>query len=112
MKRDYENWEYDDFFVFLLIHAAMADFVIQDEEKDIILQLISKDEFKEFKKFHDRNNDYENIQVIMNTKERLGITKQDKDKIFDGIKTIFFADGEYNLNERIMNYAFELLFRA
>jgi len=106
---DYTNWNHDEFLTFVLIHAALADFEIQDEEHDIISIIVPEKRFKGLLKFHKGNKDFENINIILKLKDKFCSTEEEKQKVCDEIKTVFDSDGDYNLYERNMDMALNLI---
>ena len=60
---------------------------------------------KTFQKIHDefdKDNDYQSIQKIMNGLKAHNYTQMDIDLLLADIKSLFFADGNFNVSERTM----------
>jgi len=112
MNDSYKNWNFDDFLSFILFHAAMADFNFAEAEKELMLKHVSQEKLTEIRNFHKHNSDYENIQVIMYCKEKFCADSNATDKIEAAIKTMFDSDGDFNLLERNMYRAIDLILKC
>lgn len=112
MNKNHENWTFDEYMSFILYHAAMADFNFADEEKAALLKIVNSDKLNEIRNIHKNNSDFENIQIILFFKEKF--CKDDPDKILEveaAIRNMFDSDGEYNLLERNMKRALDMLLK-
>ena len=109
MIKPYAEWTFDEFVSFMMIHVAMADFEIAEEERDIILKSIPMERYVEMKNFHQKNSDYQNIQIIMSLKDKYCDTEENKKRLFDKLDEIFYSDGVFNINEKTMRSAMHLL---
>jgi hypothetical protein len=109
MNEDYKNWNGDDFFVFVLIHAAFADSQLQEEEQSIIAGILPGHRYIELIEFHKQNKDFENLNIIMELKGKYCNTAELKQIYRMKIQSIFDADGDFNLMERNMQRVFELI---
>lgn len=109
MNESYKEWNFEDFISFLLYHAAMADFKFADEEKKLLLKHVSEEKLNQIKIFHKNNSDYENIQVFMYCKDKFCTDSDAIQKVESAVKSMFDSDGEYNLLEKNMSRAIELL---
>ena len=110
MNEDYKNWNEDEYLTFVLIHAAFADYEIQNEENDIISKILPEDRFKKLITFHKSNKDIDNINIIMSLTDRYCPTSESKKEIHGKIKSLFHADGKYNFYEKNMDRIFDLIF--
>jgi predicted secreted protein len=109
MKDLYKNWTFDEYLTFIMYYAAMADFTITPEEKDMMLQTIGIEKFNEVKVFHTQNTDYENIQAIYYFKEKYCTDDLKLQKVHDVIIKMFDVDGDYNFYEKNMKRALDML---
>lgn len=109
MIKPYTEWSFDEFVSFMMIHVAMADFQIAEEEKEIILKSIPLDRYNEMKNYHQKNSDYQNIQIIMYFKDKYCDTDENRKKLFDQLDEIFYSDGVFNVLEKNMRHAMQLL---
>lgn len=109
MKNAYLNWDFEQFITFIMYHAAMADFNLAQEEKELILKRVCIDDFNEICHLHKHNSDYENLQVILYYKDKFLKDKEHQDRVYEAMNKIFNADGEFSMYEKNMMRAFNLL---
>jgi len=77
--------------------------------------IISKVDMNTFQDIHDEfdnDNDYQGIQKIMTSLRQHSYEKDDVEILLADIKVLFFSDGEFNINERIMLKSLERLFNT
>ena len=55
---------------------------VEEEEKEVILNIVKQSEYNEIKKRFDKLNDYERIQLIQKHKEEFITTDEKKEEIF------------------------------
>lgn len=90
----------------------MADFNFADAEKAILLKIVNSDKLNKIRNIHKNNSDYENIQIILYFKDKF--CKDNPDKIIEveeALKNMFDSDGEYNLLEKNMKRALDMLLK-
>jgi len=109
MKDIYKEWDFEKFITFMMYYAAQADFVFTAEEKEMILKRIGLEEYNELRTFHNKNSDYENIQVVLYFKSKFLDEREDIDKVYDAMNNVFNADGDFSLYEKNMMRAFHML---
>jgi len=97
-----DNLTFEEFQAFLLIYCAGADLEFKEEEKEIILQFVSEDNFKKILKIYERLNDYDRTQWLIVNKSRIIKSESDKEKLIDNMETIFKSDGHYSAMEQNM----------
>ena len=103
-------WSYEDFLAFVLMYAAYADLEVLEEETDLIEQQVGHERTVLAKKIMDKLNDNERIDLIISFREKYFPTDEDHAKLFEDMKRIFLADGNYNqLEKAIMMYLKRLL---
>ena len=110
MEEVIENWEYDDFLHFLLIHAALSDFEISDDEKDLIIKTATEDKYHELLEFYHKNSDFENMIIIHEFKERFLNSPEKIEEVFQKVDDLFYADGEFSINEKNLNITLKMIF--
>ena len=96
------KWAKNELVAYILLYASQSDMIESNKERNII---ISKVDMNTFQKIHDEfdtDNDYQSIQKIMAGLKEHNYTKMDIDLLFADIKTLFFADGNFNVSERTM----------
>jgi uncharacterized protein (DUF1015 family) len=97
---DFEtNWSKEELSAYLLLYCANADYIESKEEIEIIRSKVDKNIYKSIHKEFDNDNDYQSIQKIENTIERLGYSKKEIEKLIAEMKKLFLADGEYDAAE-------------
>jgi hypothetical protein len=111
MDTNYQNWEYQDFIDFIIYHASMADFKFSDDEKELLLKYMDQQKLNQIRHLHKSNSDFQNIQIILHFKDIYCKNADDTDKVKATIKEVFDSDGDYNMHEKTMKAAFDLLFR-
>lgn len=109
MSLNYENWTYEDYVAFVLLHVAKADFNISIEESNILDECISSDRLKELKKIHKNNSDFENVNIIMKLGSKYCSEKTEKEKLMERVMELIMADDEYNIYEKNMKRSLEIL---
>ncbi len=95
-----DELEYMDFKAFLFLYAAKADFNVSEEETDILVDIVSEKRLRELKKLSDSMSDYEEIQLIMELKEKYLMTDATKDRLLEEIMELFKSDDDFSINER------------
>lgn len=104
-----ENWNYDEFIHYLMIHAALSDFKLAPEEITLLEQYIPKVRLAEFLKLYKHNSDYENIQLLMYYAQIYSTSVQEKDEIIAKIMDVFNSDDEFNIHEKTAMKGIEMI---
>jgi hypothetical protein len=100
MKRDYNNWTYQDFLSYMLIYAASSDLNISEEEREYIQKRVEKDEFKEILKCFNKHSDYERIEVVKTLGEKYSNDIGSKSELRKELIKLFYADDDYSILEK------------
>jgi hypothetical protein len=106
------DWTRDELVAYILLFAANSDFKENNKERNVI---ISKVDIYTFQEIHDEfnnDNDYQGIQKIMTSLKQHNYDRDDIEILMADIKTLFFADGEFNINERNLLKSLERLFKT
>ncbi|WP_299362036.1 hypothetical protein [Winogradskyella sp.] len=106
------DWTRDELVAYVLLFAANSDFKEDNRERDVIISKVDIDTFQEIHDEFDRDNDYQSIQKIMTSLRQHNYDKDDVEILLADIKTLFFSDGEFNINERNMLKCLERLFKS
>jgi hypothetical protein len=104
------DWTRDELVAYILLFAANSDFKEDNKERNVI---ISKVDMQTFQDIHDEfnsDNDYQGIQKIMTSLKQHNYEKEDVDIIMADIKTLFFSDGKFNIEEQNMLKCLNRLF--
>ena len=96
------DWTKEEFKAYLLSYAANANYFESKQEREKILEHVSKSQYKKIHKELDKDNDYQSIQKILYNLEKFDYSKNDLNKLVADIKALFAADGEVDLLESIM----------
>ena len=105
MSSSNTNWSKSELRAYLLLYCANANFVKTKEETEQIKSKIDKDLFKSINKEFDGDNDYQSIQKIESTIERLHYNSEQIENLKDEIKALFLSDGNYDQMEKTMFFA-------
>lgn len=100
MEEFITNWSQEELHAYIMLYCAHADFVITHEEKDYIKNVIGKEKYRTIQKEFDMDNDYQQIQKIQATISRFNYSKDEIDRLFADIKTIFLVDGTMDILEQ------------
>jgi hypothetical protein len=110
MEEITKNWTYDDYLHFLLIHAAYSDLNIADEEKEHIVKTANAEKYEELLEFYRNNTDFENMLILHDFKDKFLDTDEKVADVFNKIEDLFYADGEYSINEKNLSIALRMIF--
>lgn len=94
------NWTHEELKGYMLLYCAHADFIVSQEEKEYIKSKVGVEKYRKIRKEFDEDNDYQQIQKIHNTIERLDYSKEEIDEAFKSIKKLFLSDGEMDILEQ------------
>ena len=94
------NWTEDELKAYLLIYCANADFTESKAEIDFIKSRILSSNFEKIHKEFNKDNDYQSIQKIQSTVERLEYSSTRKNQLLAEIKEIFLSDDNYDILEK------------
>lgn len=105
-----ENWTSREFLAFVALYGANADAKITDDERDWICRQFGEDCFAKVFAVFNSQSDYENIQIILQLKERhFPGTAGDK-AIQDHLQKVFAVDQKYDAMEKAVLHALKKLF--
>lgn len=109
MEEIIQDWNYDDFLNFLLVHCAHADMQVTESEKEIIIKESSAEKYASLVSMYEKNTDFENMLIIHEFKDRY-LTDEDKiAEVFQKVEDLFFVDGEYTLDEKNLHIALRMI---
>lgn len=106
------DWTRDELVAYIMLFAANSDFKEDNKERNVIISKIDMDTFQEIHDEFDSDNDYQSIKKIMTSLEQHNYDKDDVEILLSDIKTLFFSDGEFNVNERNMLKSLKRLFKT
>ncbi len=103
------NWNYSEFNAYLLIYASYADLEFSDEEKSMILKLVSKEQLEKIEAVYHEASDFEKLQIILDHKGLYYPTAEQKAELLASISELFDTDGEYSKLEKSLMMFLERL---
>ena len=104
------HWTRDELVAYILLFAANSDFKEDNRERNIIIKKVDMNTFQEIHDEFDNDNDYQGIKKIITSLKQHNYDKDDIEVLLADIKTLFFSDGKFNINERNMLKSLERLF--
>ena len=104
------HWTRDELVAYILLFAANSDFKEDNRERNIIIKKVDMNTFQEIHDEFDNDNDYQGIKKIITSLKQHNYDKDDIEVLLADIKTLFFSDGKFNINERNMLKCLERLF--
>ncbi|MCB0478154.1 MAG: hypothetical protein KDC84_08325 [Crocinitomicaceae bacterium] len=102
MKDFTTDWTPDELKAYLLLYCTHCHIEETDEDKELIISKVDKDIYKRIHKEIDKDNDYQSLEKILNTIQRLGYTHDDIEVLIQDIKELFLQDGEFDTLEQNM----------
>jgi len=100
MSTNFEtDWTRQEFKAYLLSYAANANYFESEEEKDMILEMVSSDIYKKVHRELAKDNDYQAIQKILYNIEKFNYSKEELHHLVEDIRQLFNSDGEYDILE-------------
>jgi len=96
------NWTKNELVAYILLYAANSDFSESNDERNIIISKVDMNQFQRIHKEFENDNDYQSIQKIINGIEAHNYSKDDISELMVDLKTMFFADGEFDTQEQSM----------
>lgn len=100
MSKSKTNWNREELQTYLFIYCMNADYTETKEELAIFKEHYNSDLYEKLHKEFDLDNDYQTIQKIKTAIDTLGYTKEDINKLFEEIKSLFLSDGKYDVLEQ------------
>jgi hypothetical protein len=106
------DWTRDELIAYVLLYAAHSDFKEQQAERDLIISKVDLDTFQEIHEEFDHDNDYQSIKKILTSLRQHAYTSEDAEVLLEDIRILFFADGEFTINEQNMLRCLGRLFKS
>ncbi len=94
------TWTNEELNTYVLIYCANADFTESKDEMDFIKSKLPSSVFEKIHKEFNNDNDYQSIQKIQSSFNRLGYTDEEKNHLLFKIKKIFLSDDKYDQLEK------------
>jgi hypothetical protein len=96
------NWTKTELSAYLLMYCANANFTETSEEFELVRSKVAVNDLISIRKEFNKDNDYQSIQKIQSTVQRLGYNWAQIDDLISEIKTLFLADGKIDAIEKSM----------
>lgn len=100
MEKITTHWTHDEFKAYILLYAATCNYIENPQEKQFILSRVDKEVYKNIRHELDADNDYQSIQKVISTLERLSYSEEELQKLTTEIMDLFLADKEFDATER------------
>ena len=96
------HWTKEELVAYTLIYAANSNFIEDNKERNMIIEHVDMQTFQKIHDEFDADNDYQSLQKISAGLKAHNYTHQDIDELLKEIKLMFFADGEFDVLERMV----------
>jgi hypothetical protein len=106
------DWTRDELIAYILLFAANSDFKEDNKERNVIISKVDVYTFQEIHDEFNNDNDYQGIQKIMASLRQHNYEQDDVEILLTDIKTLFFSDGKFNIQERNMLKCLNRLFKT
>lgn len=105
-----DSWNEKDFKALLLIYASKADGAMSDPEEGFIRSKLGEAALESALALFEAQSEYDNIQTIMQLKERFYPGQAGKEQLHADLIALFEADGEFSHIEEYILIGLERLF--
>jgi len=99
--QDLSIWSKEDFLALVCICGAKADLEITDDEVAYIVDKFGAETYERARSLHDQQSDYENLQAMIQLKQRLYPEGSAIEDIKTHLKSLFEIDGNYSFMEKV-----------
>lgn len=89
---DTSSWTFEDYFAFLLVYAAEADFVIREDERQHIIGKVGEHRFVELLGHFKDLKDIDRINLIYEFKDKYCTTQEDAEKAMKEVEEVLKED--------------------
>jgi len=96
------HWTKDELVAYVLLYAANSNFIEDNKEKNVIINRVDMQTFQKIHDEFDSDNDYQSLQKISQGLKEHNYNTEDINELLAEIKIMFFADGEFDVLERMM----------
>ncbi|MBK9257432.1 MAG: TerB family tellurite resistance protein [Saprospiraceae bacterium] len=94
------KWSFNEFLAFLLIYISHVDMDFADEEKTMIRKNLGEKTYDKMLTEFESMSDYKAYETILAYKGVYFPTVEQKAEIFEKIKDLCYADGDFNIMEK------------
>ena len=96
------HWNKEELVAYILLFAANSNFIESNKERNIIISKVDMATFQKIHEEFDKDNDYQSIQKILRGLKEHHYSSDDLSQLFADIKTLFYADEEFDITEQNM----------
>lgn len=97
-----EVWSKEELIAYILLYAAHSNFEEANKERNVIISKVDMNTFQRIHDEFDNDNDYQSLQKIQEGLQRHDYSTKDLNDLFNDIKIMFYADGDYDILEQNM----------
>ena len=94
------QWSKQELTAYILLFCSHANYHETESEIATIESIVGEETVKKMHREFDKDNDYKRIEKIRSTVDRYDYSTEDIDALFEDIKSVFMADGEYDTLEQ------------
>lgn len=102
MKSITTHWTSDEFLAYTLLYTAHADYILNTQERDMILTKVNVQAYDKISRELSQDNDYQSLQKILTYTHEHKYESKDIDTLLHEIELLFMCDGEYDILEKNM----------
>ena len=103
------NWTKQELIAYILLYASHSNLDEDNHERHVIISKVDMQTFQRVHNEFDNDNDYQSIQKILSGLKEHKYSKDDISELLSDVKTLFFADGDYDVMEQHMMNALKRL---
>ena len=104
------NWTKKELQAYILIWCANADYMEDEEEKELILSKVDQNTSDKLHREFNKDNDYQRIEKINAALEALNYSKSGRNEIISEMKEMFEADGTFDSVEQSLLVGLKRIF--
>ncbi len=93
------DWSREEFKAYLLLYAARSNYFESEEEKEIILGVVSPESYKHIHREIEHDNDYQSIEKILYNIRKFNYSKEEIHRLVEDVQRLFLSNGEVDLLE-------------
>jgi len=109
--KEVSKWSKEYFQAYVLMYAATADFVVKEEERNMILDKVNESDFNALQKAFEKESDYSRLQKIILYKELNAPDKKEMEELLMEVTALFKSDGEFDILEQNLLVALRKLLK-
>ena len=96
------KWTRKEFKAYLLLYAAMANYIESPEENEFILSRVDGETYERIHQEIDLDNDFASIEKIRANYAECGYSGRDLEVLMKEIKDLLYSDGKFDILEENM----------